>query len=349
MNGRMYDPVLGRMLSPDNYVMDGSFTQDFNRYTYARNNPLVYTDPDGNYAFFILPTIGWSKSGGLSIGLTFGVGFAGGLSAQVGIGYNFKNQDLSVYAGASIAFNTVYAAYLISGGASVGYTAGLSMFSGTLISSNIATAGASYNFSNNSWGGNVSAWQVGSNGWNFDPSVSVAVFSEQTTNLVRGQGFRNNNRVLYDYVRHGNYQGALDYFGFEGTYGPNKPAGAEYVEGSKYYGATDPLTGAISYGYDSFSSYHNLKAMWVKESFTHRRALSGRVESQEPIGGTKRYAPEERASARYAYKNMGRYLSSTFDFLNQAQAYEVQSYNISASNRTSFNWVQKLIYKIPRR
>lgn len=48
MNGRMYDPVLGRMLSPDNYVADPLFTQDYNRYTYARNNPLIYTDPDGN-------------------------------------------------------------------------------------------------------------------------------------------------------------------------------------------------------------------------------------------------------------------------------------------------------------
>ncbi|MCE7043814.1 RHS repeat-associated core domain-containing protein [Dyadobacter sp. CY312] len=48
MNGRMYDPVLGRMLSPDNYVADAGFSQDYNRYTYARNNPLIYTDPDGN-------------------------------------------------------------------------------------------------------------------------------------------------------------------------------------------------------------------------------------------------------------------------------------------------------------
>jgi RHS repeat-associated protein len=47
MNGRMYDPILGRMLSPDPYVPDGTYTQDFNRYTYARNNPLSYIDPDG--------------------------------------------------------------------------------------------------------------------------------------------------------------------------------------------------------------------------------------------------------------------------------------------------------------
>jgi len=47
MNGRLYDPVIARFFSPDKYVANSSFTQDFNRYTYARNNPLMYTDPDG--------------------------------------------------------------------------------------------------------------------------------------------------------------------------------------------------------------------------------------------------------------------------------------------------------------
>jgi RHS repeat-associated protein len=51
MNGRMYDPVIGRMLSPDPYVPDGTYTQDFNRYTYARNNPLTYVDPDGEFVW----------------------------------------------------------------------------------------------------------------------------------------------------------------------------------------------------------------------------------------------------------------------------------------------------------
>ncbi|MVM36835.1 hypothetical protein GO730_02695 [Spirosoma sp. HMF3257] len=48
MNGRIYDPVAGRVLSPDNYVTGLVDTQAFNRYSYALNNPLKYTDPDGN-------------------------------------------------------------------------------------------------------------------------------------------------------------------------------------------------------------------------------------------------------------------------------------------------------------
>jgi RHS repeat-associated protein len=51
MNGRMYDPVLGRMLSPDNFVQDPSRTQSYNRYSYVFNNPLKYTDPSGEIAW----------------------------------------------------------------------------------------------------------------------------------------------------------------------------------------------------------------------------------------------------------------------------------------------------------
>ena len=48
MNARLYDPVVGMMLSCDNYVSDVTNTQDYHRYCYARNNPLKYVDPDGN-------------------------------------------------------------------------------------------------------------------------------------------------------------------------------------------------------------------------------------------------------------------------------------------------------------
>lgn len=51
MNGRMYDPILGRMLSPDNFVQDPFFTQNFNRFSYVVNNPLKFTDPSENLAF----------------------------------------------------------------------------------------------------------------------------------------------------------------------------------------------------------------------------------------------------------------------------------------------------------
>lgn len=47
MNARLYDPYLGRFLSPDPYVQEPNNTQSLNRYTYCLNNPLKYTDPSG--------------------------------------------------------------------------------------------------------------------------------------------------------------------------------------------------------------------------------------------------------------------------------------------------------------
>jgi RHS repeat-associated protein len=47
MNGRIYDPVLGRFLQPDNFVQAPEDLQNFNRYSYVLNNPLKYNDPSG--------------------------------------------------------------------------------------------------------------------------------------------------------------------------------------------------------------------------------------------------------------------------------------------------------------
>jgi RHS repeat-associated protein len=47
MNGRVYEPRLGRFLSADTIVQDPSSTQSLNRYSYVFNNPLSNTDPSG--------------------------------------------------------------------------------------------------------------------------------------------------------------------------------------------------------------------------------------------------------------------------------------------------------------
>lgn len=50
MNGRVYDPHLGRMLSADPYVQAPFEPQNLNRYSYVLNNPLSLVDPTGfNY------------------------------------------------------------------------------------------------------------------------------------------------------------------------------------------------------------------------------------------------------------------------------------------------------------
>lgn len=47
MNGRVYDPVLGRFLSADPIIQAPDNLQSYNRYSYVLNNPLFYTDPSG--------------------------------------------------------------------------------------------------------------------------------------------------------------------------------------------------------------------------------------------------------------------------------------------------------------
>lgn len=47
MNGRVYDPVLGRFLSADPIIQAPGNTQSYNRYAYVWNNPMAMTDPSG--------------------------------------------------------------------------------------------------------------------------------------------------------------------------------------------------------------------------------------------------------------------------------------------------------------
>lgn len=50
MNGRVYDPRLGRFLEADPYIQAHGNLQSFNRYTYVMNNPFMYTDPSGYFS-----------------------------------------------------------------------------------------------------------------------------------------------------------------------------------------------------------------------------------------------------------------------------------------------------------
>jgi RHS repeat-associated protein len=47
LNGRVYDPTVGRMISADPMIPEPLFGQSFNRYSYVENSPLENVDPSG--------------------------------------------------------------------------------------------------------------------------------------------------------------------------------------------------------------------------------------------------------------------------------------------------------------
>jgi RHS repeat-associated protein len=52
MNGRIYDPSLGRFAQADPFIPEATKLQAYNRYSYVYNNPLRYSDPTGYRPFW---------------------------------------------------------------------------------------------------------------------------------------------------------------------------------------------------------------------------------------------------------------------------------------------------------
>jgi len=121
MNGRVYDPLTGMFFSPDPQLQDPGNWMNYNRYGYCYNNPLLYTDPSGEFltwsiskhGFSIgingtpagLPygagiNIGWddgfSLGGYVEVGPRVGgTGFGSGATISQSLDFNFKNKDWS--------------------------------------------------------------------------------------------------------------------------------------------------------------------------------------------------------------------------------------------------------------
>ncbi len=62
LNGRLYDPLMGRMMEPDPLIIGENNSQGYNRYSYALNNPLKYTDPTGHDPILVAAAIGAAVS-----------------------------------------------------------------------------------------------------------------------------------------------------------------------------------------------------------------------------------------------------------------------------------------------
>lgn len=67
MNGRIYDPNLGRFMTADSVIPDPDDSQSYNRYSYVFNNPLTMTDPDGHCPVCIVIL---AVAGGVAVSMT---------------------------------------------------------------------------------------------------------------------------------------------------------------------------------------------------------------------------------------------------------------------------------------
>ena len=159
MNARLYDPVLGRFLSPDPYVQMPDFTQSFNRYSYCLNNPLVYVDQDGEIAWFVPVIVGavigaysggvianegqynpvkWDYNSGKTWGYMLGGAVVGGISGSLGWAVSISGMPMANTAG------IISASFVNSVGTHI-YTGGQ-----TPVSMSLGVA--SYDFTNGSFG-----------------------------------------------------------------------------------------------------------------------------------------------------------------------------------------------------
>ena len=165
MNGRVYDPVLGRFLSPDKYVQEGDNSQNYNSYSYCLNNPLKYADPSGNVFvlddFIAITAMGammgtmnaamsdkpiWRGAllGGVSAAATYGIG-----SIFNGVGtFGHELLRTGAHGLSSGVFNVLngdnFWNGLISGAASSGigsYAQSINLNSGLMVASTTAMGG----------------------------------------------------------------------------------------------------------------------------------------------------------------------------------------------------------------
>jgi RHS repeat-associated protein len=197
MNGRMYDPVLGRFLSPDPFVQMPDFSQNFNRYSYCLNNPLIYTDPTGEWfgiddlivavAGFVANYVNHGITTGNWGWRAVGAGLAG--AGVSWLSYNTLGAYSFVANGLQFGANIDYRSGSNQSGVGIDFSAG----SYNLPLNYTLRAGASYYWENTDLMGNdMSGWETryGSE-WSVRDAFSYSgtVFNSswsgrQTTNLI---------------------------------------------------------------------------------------------------------------------------------------------------------------------
>lgn len=334
-NARLYDPVIGRFFSPDPLVQVPDFSQSFNRYSYCLNNPVMYNDPDGE--FFWAPVIV-----GAMVGAYFGAvraGIQGGSAGDCMLGM-FKGGFVGGLGG------------LLGGVGGAGMNFGQNLLLGT--AEGAFTGGVDAML----WGEDVGKGMLYGA---ITGAVLTTLTSENLKNVFRGKGFKTNANVFKDFqlglhTEEGDcwQQKAIDYFFGEGAGRYNPDLESITSPGADYWGATNRVSGDISFGNLAFEDYTSFYGTYIKESYTSNRIKSGLSIHEIPDefkGLAYETYLEEIHGYIHEFKNQG--LVSYSPRLNKSPFQGIEYYqtqlrwiNVSYPEYPKlFDW----IYKIPRR
>ena len=116
-NSRYYDSYLNHFTQPDSIVPDPYNSQDYDRYSYARNNPLRYVDPSGHTPVCIMGGANGSCltwAGLAEAGNNDAAGFEG-LNNDIQARIAGKMMDLGIYKDEQKAMNYVTSSECMSG------------------------------------------------------------------------------------------------------------------------------------------------------------------------------------------------------------------------------------------
>lgn len=97
MNGRVYDPLVGRFMSADPLVADSRDLQEYNRYTYVGNSPVTLIDPSGHFKIGSIfkaaaaMVVGYMTGGLIATFLLESAGMAGSAFVSMSGGTIFSN------------------------------------------------------------------------------------------------------------------------------------------------------------------------------------------------------------------------------------------------------------------
>ena len=336
-NGRVYDPLIGRFLSPDPFVQMPDFSQNFNRYSYCLNNPYKYTDPSGE---FFTALAGMFCPALLPIGISIDIGWMSGAHKS------YYYQDVSMFEGAcrGALSGAVSGALSMVGGGTLVENMLCGMFEGATSSSLDAALWGEKNKS----GVYLRGMAYG--------ALFTLLTSQNIRNFIKGKGFFNNERVFANF-REGKYiipdgvdwqQYCLEYFGFEGKYNPD--IRSKNYKSDSYLGTTDPKIAEIYYGDLAFENYSTLYGTYTKESY-HLQKIKNNIslyELPDDLQGIGiDYYLEEIYGYIYAYKRQGLFMGNKIHF-SGVEYYQSQLDILDVSYPTypsRYSW----IYKLPRR